>query len=194
MWMLNFIPDWVYHLLLFVGIGGIIIATVFRSMLLYPVAALILCVSIFMEGLIYGQKDMREQIAIMEAKAQQYQQESSDLNVKLAEKYNNKVIQIKEKTNEIVKYVDQYVTKYDNDCRVPNAFVLLHDSAAKAIVPDSSSESYEGTSEVKISEVGRTVTENYGIYHEVVEQTKAWQEWYTEQKKLFEKIYNNDNQ
>jgi cell division protein FtsB len=192
MWVINLIPDWVVHLLLFVGIGGIIVASILRSILLYPIAALIFCASVFLEGLIFGQKDMREQIAILEAKAQQYQQESTDLNKMLADKHDKKIIQIKEKTNEIVKYVDQYVTKYDNDCRVPNAFVLLHDSAAKAVVPDSPSESYEGTSEVKISDVGRTVTENYGIYHEVVEQTKAWQEWYTEQKKLFDKIYNNE--
>lgn len=192
MWMLNLIPDWVFHLLLFVGFGGIIAASVFRSVFLYPIAALILCSSIFMEGLIFGQKDMREQIVIMEAKLQQYQQESADLNIKLAEKYNNKVIQIKEKTNEVVKYVDKYVTVYDNSCSVPNAFVVLHDSAAQASLPSSAAGVYEGTSEVKISEVGRTVAENYGIYHEVAEQVKAWQEWYTIQKSLFEKIYSND--
>ena len=192
MWMLNFIPDWVFHLLLFVGFGGIIAASVFRSVFLYPIAALILCSSIFMEGLIFGQKDMREQIVIMEAKLQQYQQESADLNIKLAEKYNNKVIKIKEKTNEVVKYVDKYVTVYDNSCSVPNAFVVLHDSAAQASIPSSTAGVYEGTSEVKISEVGRTVAENYGIYHEVAEQVKAWQEWYTIQKSLFEKIYSND--
>ena len=145
-----------------------------------------------MEGLIFGQKDMREQIAVMETKLQQYQQESADLNIKLAEKYNNKVIQIKEKTNEVVKYVDKYVTLYDNSCSVPNAFVVLHDSAAQASLPSSATGVYEGTSEVKISEVGRTVAENYGIYHEVAEQVKAWQEWYTIQKSLFEKIYSND--
>ena len=192
MWMLNLIPDWVFHLLLFVGFGGIIAASVFRSVFLYPIAALILCSSIFMEGLIFGQKDMREQIVIMEAKLQQYQQESADLNIKLAEKYNNKVIKIKEKTNEVVKYVDKYVTVYDNSCSVPNAFVVLHDSAAQASIPSSTAGVYEGTSEVKISEVGRTVAENYGIYHEVAEQVKAWQEWYTIQKSLFEKIYSND--
>ena len=192
MWMLNLIPDWVFHLLLFVGFGGIIAASVFRSVFLYPIAALILCSSIFMEGLIFGQKDMREQIAVMETKLQQYQQESADLNIKLAEKYNNKVIQIKEKTNEVVKYVDKYVTLYDNSCSVPNAFVVLHDSAAQASLPSSATGVYEGTSEVKISEVGRTVAENYGIYHEVAEQVKAWQEWYTIQKSLFEKIYSND--
>lgn len=192
MWMINFIPDWGIHLLLFIGIGGIIVSSVLRSIIGYPIAGLIFCAALFMEGLIFGQKDMREQIAVLEAKAQEYEQETKVLNNKLTHSYQSKVKKVKEKTNEIVTYVDRYVTEHDNDCAVPNAFVVLHDNAAQATVPDSSASAYEGTSEVRISDIGKTVTKNYGIHHETVEQVKAWQEWYTEQKKLFDKIYNNE--
>lgn len=193
MWMLNFISDWVVHLLLFIGIGGIIVSSVLRSIIGLPVSAIIFSVALFLEGMFFGQADMREQIAVLEAKNQQYQEESKVLNNKLAHNYKTKVEKVKEKTNEIITYVDRYLTKYDDDCRVPNAFVVLHDNAAQATVPDSAAGAYEGTSEVTISEVGKTVTRNYGIHHETVEQVKAWQEWYETQKKLFDKIYNNDS-
>lgn len=31
-----------------------------------------------------------------------------------------------------------------------------------------------------------TVIENYGTYNEVANQLRGWQQWYTEQKKIFE--------
>jgi len=31
-----------------------------------------------------------------------------------------------------------------------------------------------------------TVVENYGTYNEVANQLKGWQQWYVEQKKIFE--------
>lgn len=192
MFFLNFIPDWAFHLLLLIGFGGIIVASVMRSVLLLPVAFLVFSTALFAEGLIYGQADMRKQIAVMEAKIQTLTAESKKVNVQLVEKYKTKIVKIKENSNEIIKYVDKYITQYDNDCRVPNAFIVLHDSAAKAIVPGGTGGVYEGTSDIKISEIGRTVVENYGTFHEVREQVKAWQEWYTVQKDLYGKIYNNE--
>jgi len=42
--------------------------------------------------------------------------------------------------------------------------------------------------EVKLSELMDTVTKNYGKYHECAAVTEAWQEWYNEQKKLFDEV------
>jgi hypothetical protein len=39
---------------------------------------------------------------------------------------------------------------------------------------------------VKLSEVAKTITENYTIYHECSLKTQSWIEWYTSQKKIFE--------
>lgn len=38
----------------------------------------------------------------------------------------------------------------------------------------------------KLSNVMITITENYMRYHECARKNKAWNEWYTEQKKIFE--------
>lgn len=32
------------------------------------------------------------------------------------------------------------------------------------------------------------VIENYGTYYEVTEQLKGWQQWYIDQKKIFESV------
>lgn len=42
--------------------------------------------------------------------------------------------------------------------------------------------------EVKLSELMDTVAKNYGKYHECAAVNEAWQDWYREQKKVFDEI------
>jgi hypothetical protein len=42
--------------------------------------------------------------------------------------------------------------------------------------------------EVKLSELIETVSKNYGKYHECAAVVDAWQEWYSEQKKVFDEL------
>jgi hypothetical protein len=40
----------------------------------------------------------------------------------------------------------------------------------------------------KLSDVAKTVTENYHLYHDCSLKSSMWQEWYKTQRKLFEDI------
>jgi hypothetical protein len=40
----------------------------------------------------------------------------------------------------------------------------------------------------KLSDVAKTVTENYHLYHDCSLKSSMWQEWYRTQRKLFEGI------
>lgn len=40
----------------------------------------------------------------------------------------------------------------------------------------------------QMTDVLEVVVENYGKYHECAAKTDAWNEWYTEQKKVFEEV------
>jgi hypothetical protein len=42
------------------------------------------------------------------------------------------------------------------------------------------------TGEAKLSDVARTVVDNYTLYHECSLRTKTWIDWYTKQKEIFE--------
>jgi hypothetical protein len=42
--------------------------------------------------------------------------------------------------------------------------------------------------EVKLSELMDTVTKNYGKYHGCAAVVDAWQDWYKEQKKVFDEV------
>jgi len=42
--------------------------------------------------------------------------------------------------------------------------------------------------DAKLSDVARITTENFTTYYECAIKVDAWNEWYTEQKKIFEKV------
>jgi hypothetical protein len=42
--------------------------------------------------------------------------------------------------------------------------------------------------DAKLSDIAKVVTENYTSHHECAIKNKAWIDWYTTQKKLFEAV------
>jgi hypothetical protein len=62
---------------------------------------------------------------------------------------------------------------------------VLHDAAAKNVVPDSTTGTNEGAArDVTLSRLLDTTVLNYGTFYEVKEQLKALQDWAREQKKI----------
>ena len=124
-------------------------------------------------------KKQKEEIARIEKESQQ-------VTEKIVVQYKEKVKVVKEKGDVIIQKVPEYITKEsDTKCIVPNSFVVLHDSAAKNEVPDSTKGVDEGASTVKLSDVARTVTINYNNYHQLTEQLKALQDWVKQQEKVY---------
>jgi len=48
--------------------------------------------------------------------------------------------------------------------------------------------SIEPTDKVSITDMLKTVVENYMTYYNCATKVEGWQEWYTEQKKIFESV------
>ena len=96
-------------------------------------------------------------------------------------KYIEKKVIVKEKGDEIIKYIN---TNNDNDCNLHKSFVMLHDSAAKNTLPDPTGSADETPSGVKLSTAEKVIAENYELFHEVSLQLKSLQEWVSEQLKL----------
>ncbi len=75
-------------------------------------------------------KEMEEKIAVAEAK-------SKEVNVKVVEKFIVKQNTIREKGDEVIKYIDREIVKYDvkfapgGQCEIPKEFVEAVNKAAK---------------------------------------------------------------
>jgi hypothetical protein len=196
MWLLDYLPFWVFHLIVLVGIGGILASKVLTFIPLMNIykapiqiaGAVLLIIGLYMEGGISNQEKWEARVA--EAKLEMAKKEvaSADATVKVVTKYVTVDRIVKENGDAIVKEIPKFISKdADAQCVVPNGFVVLHDSASRNEVPDSTRGVDEGASKVKLSGIAETVTTNYTTYHQVSEQLKALQEWVKQQQSIYNK-------
>lgn len=196
MWILDWLPFWVFHLIVLAGIGALAATYVLKFIpfvstytLQFRVAAIVLLMfGIFMEGGISNQEKWEAKVA--EAKLEMAKKEtaSAEASVKIVTKYVTVDRIVKEKGDAILKEIPKFISaNADAQCVVPNGFVVLHDSASRNEVPDSTRGVDEGASKVKLSGIAETVTTNYTTYYQVSEQLKALQEWVKEQQSIFNK-------
>jgi hypothetical protein len=193
MWILDWLPFWIFHLVVLAGFAGLAASLVFKfipfvSIYRLPIQVVsiaILVFGVYMEGGISNQEKWEAKVA--EAKLEMAKKEtaSAEVTTKVVTKYINKVQIVKEKGDEIIKQVPVYISKdADAKCDVPTGFVVLHDSASRNEVPDPTRKVDGTTSEVKISGVAETVIDNYTTYYQVAEQLRSLQEWIREQQKI----------
>jgi hypothetical protein len=64
----------------------------------------------------------------------------------------------------------------------------LHDGASRNEVPSRAAATDGTPSGIEASRLLDRVIENYGACYENAEKLKAWQEWYTEQKRIHDSI------
>ena len=196
MWMLSFIPDsWLYQAVLAImAIGGIgyIIGTIggfipfvkTNSAIIKFVSTLILIAGVYFFGSYSTEMKWRTEAAKLKA--------DMDRKVALADKKSKQIVTkyviqtkvIKEK-GDAIKKLSEHVKEADARCVVPKSFVLLHDSAAKNEVPDTSKGIDGSASGTNLSTVGETISINYNNYHQLSEQLKALQDWVSSQEKIY---------
>ena len=194
MWILEWLPFWIFHLVVVLGIAGIIASIVFKfvpfisqyTLPIQVISIIVLVFGVYMEGGISNQEKWEAKVAEVKLEMAKKETASAEVTTKVITKYVTKIEVVKEKGNEIIKQVPVYITKdADAKCDVPTGFVVLHDSASRNEVPDPTRKVDGTTSEVKISGVAETVVENYTTYHQVAEQLRSLQEWIKEQQKVY---------
>ena len=142
MWILNWLPDWIFYAILFLGIIGYT-ATYLLKFIPIPaiymyktpiqlVSIALIVFGVFMAGAIHNEEAWLARVREMEAKVAAAEVKAAEENVKIVEKIATKTQVIKEKGDTIVKYVDREVVKYDNICVIPKEFVKAHNDAAEA--------------------------------------------------------------
>jgi hypothetical protein len=139
MWILSFLPTWIFHYAVCAGILAILFSTflgfvplirLYKIPLKY-IGFVLLALGIFFEGAIYNNEAWVARVTEMEAKVAKAEEESKEANDKLDKKVTVKVQQIVEKKRVLKQYIDREIVKYDNTCTIPNEFIEVHNKAAK---------------------------------------------------------------
>jgi hypothetical protein len=200
-WMLSLIPDtlfiWIYYIMLTLGVGLYIISKLVKwlpMMRQYKLPAELVGVVLLVVGAyFYGghgvQSAWLARVQELEAKVKIAEEKSQQVNTVIETKIVTKVKVIKENVyvnREIIKEVAG--KQLDASCSLPKSTISLHDSASRNEVAERAAATDGTPSEVKASQLLDRVVENYGSCHENAAKLEAWQEWYREQKKIFESV------
>jgi hypothetical protein len=110
------------------------------------------------------------------------QAQSADINTQILTEFYPEIRYIDRIEQQVVT---EFVTvKDDSACTINNGFVRLHDSVVNQVLikPEETDSS---PSEVKLSQVGSVVKENYSTCQRTAQQLKSLQEWVRRQEKLW---------
>ena len=196
-WLLQLVPDsifvWITYLLF---AAGLVLYVASKLVSWIPLigqyrlpAELVGVVALVIAGYFYGGISYREQIAEMKQRIKVAEEKSQKVNTVIETKIIEKVKVVKQNvyiTREIVR--DTAGRQLDAQCSLPRSTVSLHDSASLNQVPQRAAATDGTPSGVEASQLLDRVIENYGACHENAEKLKAWQEWYREQKTIFDSI------
>jgi hypothetical protein len=200
-WMLSLIPDsifvWIYYIFTIAGFGLYIGSKLVKwipMMGQYKLPAELVGVVLLVVGAyLFGGHNVQQawlaRVAELEAKVKVAEEKSQQVNKVIETKVVTKIKVVKENVyvnREIIKEVAG--KQLDASCSLPKSTVSLHDSASRNEVAGRAAATDGTPSEVKASQLLDRVVENYGSCHENAAKLEAWQEWYKEQKKIFESV------
>lgn len=147
LFILEFLPTWIFLVLFAVGVLGFLL-TYFLKFVPIPfvymyknpiqIASIALIVfATFMYGGAYNNDAWMAKVKEMEAKVAIAEEAAKKENVRIEEKVVEKTKVVKEKGDEIIKYIDrevvkkEEVVKFIENCPIPKDIVDLHNQAIK---------------------------------------------------------------
>lgn len=146
MWILSWLPNWIFYGIFFAGLLGLLATYVMKFIPfvyvyrtpIQAISVLAIAIGTYMAGAISNEEAWQARVKEMEAKVAAAEAESQKENVKIVEKVVNKVQIVRTRGEDIIKYVDKEIVKYDTKflpggvCEIPNEFVEAHNRAAEA--------------------------------------------------------------
>ena len=193
LWLFNYIPTFFIYIAFAIGVvlylfsemATMRIAQIVTSSYLTPalmrlIGIMLMGLSIFFLGISFSDAQFKKELDKKNQEIAKINESAKDITVQTEIKYVYRDKIIKEKGDEIIKYVSN---KNDADCNLHNSTIELLNSAAKNNLPDPTRVIDETSAGVNLSTVESTVIENYNKYHEVKNSLNLLQEWVTEQQK-----------
>ena len=150
MFILHFLPDalilWICNIVLLAGILLTAAAFFIRRIPVinqYRTPAQVLGIALLVIGVYWRggyaiEMEWRERVAEVEARVAAAEAKSAEENVKIVTKVVTKIQVVRTRGEDIVKYVDREIIKYDTkfapgeQCEIPQEFIRAHNSAAEA--------------------------------------------------------------
>lgn len=141
MWILNFLPDWIFYGIFFIGVIGFTVTYLLKwiplpAIYIYKtpiqlVSIALVALGTFMSGAVWNQKAWIEKVDELEKKVAEAETRAENASKEVVVKYVTKTQVIKQKGDEVIKYIDREVTKIDDSCKLSQEAVKVHNDSAK---------------------------------------------------------------
>jgi hypothetical protein len=102
--------------------------------------ALFFSVGLYNQGKLKTEKEYKLKIAELEVKLKEAEAEGQKVNTEVVTKFVTKREVIKEKGEDVIKYIDREIVKLNNICEIPNSVIQVHNLAAKNVAPENQKE------------------------------------------------------
>lgn len=142
MWILSFLPDWIFYGILFLGVVGLLATYLLRfipipALYMYRtpiqlVSVLFIAFGVYMAGAISNEEAWKARVAKLEKDYAEAQVKSEKVNTEVITKYITKKEVIHQKGEEQIRYIDREIVKYNEICKLPKEVIEFHNKAAKA--------------------------------------------------------------
>ena len=142
LWLLQFLPDWIYYGILGVGLVGLAVTYLLKfipipAIYIYktPIqlgAVAMIAFGVYMSGVIANEHKWKERVAQLEKEYDESKAKSEKVNTEVVTKYITKREIIKQRGEDQIKYIDREITKYNEICKLPKEVITVHNEAAKA--------------------------------------------------------------
>jgi hypothetical protein len=144
MWLLDFMPDWIFHAILLAGSLGLISSFILNfipafklyHLPLQIVSVLLIALGIWFEGAMSNQAEWEAKVKDLEVKVAEAQAQSQETNIKILTKTVKQIEVVREKGRDIITYVDKEVVKdrevikFVENCPIPEIIISTHNAAA----------------------------------------------------------------
>jgi len=148
MWILKLLPFWMFYAILGIGVIGLTVTYLLRFIPLPAIyiyktpiqlgSIALIVLGTYMSGAISNEEAWIAKVKELEAKVEAAQIESAKENVKIETKVVTKTQIVKQRGDDIIKYIDKEILKYDTkflpggECELPKEFIQAHNKAAEA--------------------------------------------------------------
>ena len=143
MWIINFLPEWAFHILFFVGLVatiagfalGMIPVIKKYGLALKLLGGFVLFLAIFLEGGLNDYKEWEFKANQLKAQLADMEKQKTKVDTQIVEKVITKTQIVRQKGQDVIQYVDREVVKYDEkfapgaQCELPNEFFKAYNDS-----------------------------------------------------------------
>jgi hypothetical protein len=143
MWIISVLPEWVVHAIFGIGVLGVIAGFVLGFVPLINryklpvqiISIIVLVLGVYLEGGLADYREWQYKAQQLEVKVAEAEARAAQKNVEVQEKVVTQVQVVRQKGQDIVKYIDrevvkkEEVVKFVEKCPVPQDLIDAHNKA-----------------------------------------------------------------